>query len=63
MADISRSYAREKSEIAHLDTGDDQSRNSAVEKTPVKKIDTAAAKLAPIPSTAPNICSEILARA
>lgn len=63
MADHSLSYAGEDSEIAHLDTGDDRTRNSAVKKTPVKEIDTAAATLAPIPSTVPNIRSEFLARA
>ena len=63
MADISLSYASEDSEIAHSDTDEDRSRNSAVEKIPVKKIDIATAALSPRPSTAPNICSEILARA
>jgi hypothetical protein len=63
MADNSPSYAGENREIAHLDTGDDRSGISAVEKAPVREIDTAAAKFAPIPSTVRNICSEILARA
>jgi len=32
-ADLFLSYARNNSEIAHPDTGDDRSRGSAVEKT------------------------------
>jgi hypothetical protein len=63
MADISLSYASEDSGIVHPDTDDDRSRNSAVEKIPVRQIDSATETLSPRPSTAPNICNEILARA
>ncbi len=63
MADISLSYASEDSGIVHPDTDDDRSRKSAAEKISVRQIDSATETLSPRPSTAPNICNEILARA